>query len=137
MSTPELDITVEQAQGRVPVTIIRVGGAVDAASYQALQTAVDTAHSAGSRYLLFDLANTTYMSSAGLRVLHRLIDLLRDEGLAEVGAAASGRAGNNLKSPHVKLLNPSTNVRRLLEVSGFEQLFEMYTDLDTALASFS
>jgi anti-anti-sigma factor len=131
MSTSELQIAIEQAQGRVPVTIIQVEGAVDAATYAALQTAVDTAYAAGVQYLLFDLANVSYMSSAGLRVLHRLIDRLRDEGVLK-----GGGAGDSLKSPHVKLLNPSTNVRRLLEVSGFEQLFDIYTDRDVALASF-
>ena len=137
MSTSELQIAVEQAQGRVPVTIIRAEGVVDAATYQALQTAVDTAYAAGVQYLLFDLTNISYMSSAGLRVLHRLIDRLRDDGSAEVGAASkAGMTSDSLKSPHVKLLNPSKNVRRLLEVSGFELLFDTHTDLDTALASF-
>ena len=135
MSTPELHITVEQARGRVPTTIIRVEGAVDAATYAALQTAVDTAYAAGVQYLLFDLANVSYMSSAGLRVLHRLIDRLRDEGVVK-GHAAARMPDDSIKSPHVKLLNPSTNVRRLLEVSGFEQLFDIYTELDVALASF-
>ena len=41
MSSPELQIAVEQARGRVPVTIMRIEGSVDAANYQALQTAVD------------------------------------------------------------------------------------------------
>ncbi|HEU5103270.1 MAG TPA: STAS domain-containing protein [Roseiflexaceae bacterium] len=136
MSTSELHITVEQARGRVPVTIIRVAGAVDAATYQSLQTAVDTAYAAGMQYLLFDLANVSYMSSAGLRVLHRLIDRLREQAAA-IGSPTDARmSGDSLKSPHVKLLNPSTNVRRLLEISGFEQLFDLHTDLDAALASF-
>jgi anti-anti-sigma factor len=137
MGTSELQIAVEQAQARVPVMIIRAEGSVDAATYTALQTAVDTAYTAGVQYLLFDLANITYMSSAGLRVLHRLIDRLRDDGsLADDPATKAGTSSDSLKSPHVKLLNPSKNVRRLLEVSGFELLFDIHTDLDTALASF-
>ena len=44
--------------------------------------------------------------------------------------------GGSFKSPYVKLLNPSKNVRRLLEISGFELFFDIYTDLDTAIASF-
>ena len=135
MSSPELQIAVEQAQGRVPVTIIRVEGSVDAATYQALQTAVDTAYESGARYVLFDLANVAYVSSAGLRVLHRIIDRLRDEGSAE-GNAAPDIGGGSLKSPHVKLLNPSKNVSRLLEISGFWVFFDTYTDLDTAIGSF-
>jgi anti-anti-sigma factor len=137
MSSSELRIAVEQARGRVPVTVIRIEGSVDAANYQALQTAVDAAYAAGARYVLFDLANVAYSSSAGLRVLHRIVDRLRDQSPAEGGAATSpGVTGGSFKSAHVKLLNPSTNVRRLLEVSGFELFFDIYTDLDTAIASF-
>jgi anti-anti-sigma factor len=135
MSTSELRIAVEQAQGRVPVTIIRVDGSVDAANSQALQTAVDKAYEAGTRYVLFDLAKLGYTSSAGLRVLHRLIDRLRDDGSAE-GGAAPEMTGGSLKSPHVKLLNPSKNVSRLLQISGFVVFFDIYTDLETAIKSF-
>ena len=127
MSSSELRIAVEQARGRVLVTIMRIEGSVDAANYQALQTAVDAAYAAGARYVLFDLANVAYSSSAGLRVLHRIVDRLRDQSPAE---------GGSFKSPYVKLLNPSKNVRRLLEISGFELFFDIYTDLDTAIASF-
>jgi anti-anti-sigma factor len=137
MSSSELRIAVEQAQGRVPVTIIRVEGSVDAATYQALQAAVDTAYEAGARYVLFDLANVAYISSAGLRVLHRIIDRLRDDSAAKGGAAtAPGGTSGSLKSPHVKLLNPSKNVSRLLQISGFKVFFDIYTDLATAIASF-
>src|SRR5689334_24933913 len=99
MSSSELRIAVEQAQGRVPVTIMRVDGSVDAATYQALQTAVDTAYTAGTRYILFDLANVAYISSAGLRVLHRLIDRLNEESSAEGGTAAPGMSAGSFKSP--------------------------------------
>ena len=132
-----MDVRLEQAQGRVPVTILRVEGSVDAATYRALQTAVDTAYAAGVRYVLFDLANVAYMSSAGLQVLHQLIDRLRDAGSAEGGAATTPETtGGSFKSPHVKLLNPSKNVSRLLEVSGFELFFDVHTDLDRAIRSF-
>jgi anti-anti-sigma factor len=135
MSSPELRIAVEQARGRVPVTIMRIEGSVDAANYQALQTAVDAAYAAGARYVLFDLANVAYSSSAGLRVLHSIVDRLADESPAESGAA-TGMSDGSLKSAHVKLLNPSKNVSRLLEVSGFKSFFDIHTDLDTAIASF-
>jgi len=137
MSSSELRIAVEQARGRVAVTIMRIEGSVDAASYQALQTAVETAYATGARYMLFDLASVAYMSSAGLQVLHRIISRLADQRSAGGDAPITpGTSADSFKSPHVKLLNPSENVRRLLEVSGFVLFLEVYTDLDTAIASF-
>ena len=131
MSSSELRIAVEQAHARVAVTIMRIEGSIDAATYQALQTAVDTAYAAGARHILFDLTNIAYMSSAGLRLLHGIVGKLADPP-----SAAPATAGGSFKSPYVKLLNPSENVRRLLEVSGFMLFFDIYTDLDTAIASF-
>ena len=137
MSSSELRIAVAQARGRVDVTIMRIEGSVDAATYQALQTAVDTAYAAGARYVLFDLTSVAYMSSAGLRLLHLIIGKLADQGSAGRDTPTTpGTTGGSFKSPHVKLLNPSEYVRRLLEVSGFELFFDIHTDLDTAIASF-
>jgi anti-anti-sigma factor len=137
MSSSELRIAVDHARGRVPVTIMRIEGSVDATNYQALQTVIDTAYAAGARYVLFDLANVAYISSAGLRMLHRIIDRISNENSAEGAVATSpGVTGGNFKSPHVKLLNPSKNVSRLLEISGFVLFLDIYTDLDTAIASF-
>jgi len=137
MSPSELRIAVEQARGRVDVTIMRVEGSIDAANYQALQTAVDTAYAAGARYLLFDLASVAYMSSAGLQVLHRIVVRLADQRSAAGEAPTRAETnGSSVKSPHVKLLNPSENVSRLLEVSGFVSFLDVHTDLDTAIASF-
>ena len=137
MSPSELRIAVEQARGRVDVTIMRVEGSIDAANYQALQTAVDTAYAAGARYLLFDLASVAYMSSAGLQVLHRIVVRLADQRSAAGEEPTRPETnGSSVKSPHVKLLNPSENVSRLLEVSGFVSFLDVHTDLDTAIASF-
>jgi anti-anti-sigma factor len=137
MSSSELRIAVEQAHGRVAVTIIRIEGSVDAATCQALQTAVDTAYASGARYMLFDLAGVAYISSAGLRVLNLIAGKLADQRSAGGDAPTTPRTtGDSFKSPHVKLLNPSENVRRLLEVSGFVSFLDVHTDLETAIASF-
>ena len=37
---------------------------------------------------------------------------------------------------HLKLLNPQPRVDRVLEMVGFKRFLEVYTDLDTAVASF-
>jgi anti-anti-sigma factor len=137
MSSSELRIATDQAQGRVPVTIMRIEGSIDAASYQALQAAVDTVYAAGARHILFDLASVSYMSSAGLRLLHGITSRLADQGsTGRETPTAPGETGSSFRSPYVKLLNPSENIRRLLDVSGFASFLDIHTNLDTAIASF-
>ena len=38
---------------------------------------------------------------------------------------------------HVKLFNPSPEVDNVLDTVGFKQFFEVYTDLNKAIQSFS
>jgi anti-anti-sigma regulatory factor len=38
---------------------------------------------------------------------------------------------------HLKILNPQPQINRTLEMTGLKQFFEIYTDLETAVASFS
>ena len=37
---------------------------------------------------------------------------------------------------HVKLLKPQPRVERVVKMAGFDQFFEIYTDLEVAVASF-
>ena len=40
------------------------------------------------------------------------------------------------KAAHFKLLNPSSDLIRVLKVAGFDSFIEIYEDLDEAVASF-
>jgi anti-anti-sigma factor len=74
-----MEITVSQAQGRVPVTILRVTGQLDGQNYQKLIARAREVYEAGAQDLLFDLGDLTYISSAGLVSLHAIALLLRGE----------------------------------------------------------
>jgi anti-anti-sigma regulatory factor len=52
-----------------------------------------------------------------------------------VGADRAG-AGAEGKSEHLKLLNPQQEIRRVLEIAGFDSLFDIFEDRDEALAAF-
>jgi anti-anti-sigma regulatory factor len=47
-----------------------------------------------------------------------------------------GRSSEAGIQRHIKLLNPREEVRSVLEMVGFERVFEVYNDLDQALKSF-
>jgi anti-anti-sigma regulatory factor len=65
--------------------------------------------------------------------------MAEDEAVANVilhGYHAVDRDRDSRLQQHMKLLNPHPKVTRTLELTGFTRLFEIYTDLDQALASF-
>jgi anti-anti-sigma regulatory factor len=134
-------ITVTQAQGNVPVTVMRIQGELDASNYKRLIARAKEAYEMGTRNILLDLSEMPFMGSSGLVALHSVAVLLRGEvppdpesGWAAIRAIDRDR-GAALQQ-HIKLLNPQPRVDRVLEMAGFKQFFEVYADLETAIASF-
>lgn len=136
-----MKVTVEQAQGRVPVTILAVQGDVDAATYRDLIAAARAQVAAGAAYMLLDLSQVAYISSAGLVALHSTSVLVQGQQPPDpdAGWAAIRTMGRDIeqgRQNRVKLLSPTAGVARVLDTSGMAQLFEIHTDRAEAVASF-
>jgi anti-anti-sigma regulatory factor len=136
-----MDISVSQAQGNVPVTVLKLNGQLDGQNYQDLIAKAQEVYNAGARDILLDLADLTYISSAGLVALHSVALLLRGEELPDTEGGwsayrAMGRSSEAGVQKHIKLLNPREEVKSVLEMVGFERVFEVHTDLDQAVQSF-
>jgi anti-anti-sigma regulatory factor len=132
-----MDIAISQEQATVPVTVFHIKGNIDVTSYQQLQAQAQQAIDAGTRYLLLDLSQVGYISSAGLRAIHLIFNLLRTDSPDESARAVSwGLRDGTFKSPHLKLLNPSPGVRQVLTTTGFDMFLEIHDNLEEAVASF-
>jgi anti-anti-sigma factor len=134
-----MEIKVSTENGRVPVTIVHVDGNLDSATYQSFQSKADEFIKDGARFMLVDLTHAPYLSSAGLRALHHIFEELRkihpDENLSEEDVRKGIIAGT-YKSPHLKLLNLSTESKTAFELGGFDLYIETFTDLKKAVSSF-
>ncbi|MDX1616216.1 MAG: STAS domain-containing protein [Candidatus Promineifilaceae bacterium] len=126
-----MDIEVVQEQAAVPVTVLRLSG--DLASEEPLLSQARSAHQEGARHLLLDLSEVPFISSAGLRAIHQIFDLYRDVDAATV---RQGISTGSYKSAHVKLLKPSKNARKALDVAGYDMFLEIHQDYRQALQSF-
>jgi len=136
-----MNISVSQAQGRVPVTILKLDGQLDGQNFQELIAKAQELHSAGARDFLLDLSDVTYISSAGLVALHSVALLTRGEEVPDMegGWAAyrsMGRSGEAGLQKHVKLLNPRNEIMGVLDMVGFSNVFEIFTDREEAVKSF-
>jgi anti-anti-sigma factor len=132
-----MEITVTQEQGRVPVTILHVRGDVNSATADEFQAQAQQAYDDGARDMLIDLSEVSLLSSAGLRVLHRIFNMLRSESPDESDEVVhKGLTDGTFKSPHLKLLNPNQNVSQVLRMAGFDMFLDIYVDPNQAIASF-
>ena len=136
-----MNISVSQAQGNVPVTVIKLDGQLDGQNYQELISKAQELHQAGARDFLLDLSDLTYISSAGLVALHSVALLAKGEALPDTEGGWSayrsmGRSSEAGMQRHVKLLNPKSDVRGVLDMVGFGNVFEIFTSREEALNSF-
>jgi anti-anti-sigma factor len=136
-----VEVTVTQAQGRVPVTVLRTQGAIDHASFRGLIDAATEQYQAGARAILLDLGGTGYMSSSGLVALQSIARLLRGQEVLNLedgwgSIRAIGEQPERSHHPTLKLLNVQPRVAETLEVVGLKEYFDLFTDEAEAVAAF-
>lgn len=136
-----MTITIGQVQGKDSVTRLSIDGDLDASNYKDVIAKANEAYETGSRCLIIDMSNLDFMASSGLVALHSVALLMQGEQPPdpEYGWEAFhdiGRDPQKNKPACVKLYNPQPRVKSTLEKTGFSEIFEIYSDLDTAIASF-
>ena len=120
-----LSVMIGEEQGNVPVSILRLEGDIDAATHKTLEEKASEAIVAGATNILLDLSAVKYMGSAGFRAIHSISNMLETGG-------SSGLS----KSKHLKLLNPTDEVSRVIKTLGFDVYLDIYTDRNEAINSF-
>jgi anti-anti-sigma regulatory factor len=136
-----MQMSFTQVRGRVPVAVLKLTGDLDGSSYQIAIAGAKSLYNKGARHILLDLSNVPYMSSAGIVALQSIAALLRGETPpdSDMGWSAHHALERDLdkgSQQRLKLLNPQPHVDEVLETVGLKSYLEIYTDLDTAIASF-
>jgi anti-anti-sigma regulatory factor len=134
-----MQISVSHEQGNVAV--LQVVGQLDGQSYQDLIMKAQEIIGGGAKNILLDMGELTYISSAGLVSLHAISMLLRGEktpdpeqGWSTLKSMDRTRDGGMQKN--LKLLNPPQQVVAVLDMVGFSDFFEIFTDKQKAINSF-
>ena len=136
-----MEIVIKKAEGEAPVSIMELQGELDASNYQEVIAQAQEVYDGGARQLLLDLSGLTFMGSSGLVALHSIAFIMRGEEFPdpEYGWRALRSIPERKEiSPekNFKILNPNPLVNKTLERAGFTSIFEIYTDLEKAIASF-
>jgi anti-anti-sigma factor len=101
-----------------PVTVLAVAGRIDAETFSALIQEAERRLAAGETRFVLDLGQVDYISSGGLVAL---------QTIAGRSASAGGKT---------VLCGIQSQVRKVLELTGFHRFFGIYTDRAAALAAF-
>ena len=135
-----MQINISHEQGNI--SVLQLAGQLDGQTYKSLITAAQDAMNSGAKNLLLDMSELTFLSSAGLVALHVTSLIMRGEALPDLehGWAALKSVNKSRESgmqTHVKLLNPRPEIVNVLDMVGFSSFFEIHTDKQKALESFS
>ena len=136
-----MQISFSKQESRVPVTIMKLAGNLDASNYADVIAEAQSAYDDGARYLLIDLSGVPYVSSAGLMSLHSVSLIfanfsVKSKESSRPAFRAINAQNEKVVRQHVKLLNPQIAVEEVLDVVGLKQFLDIYTDLETAVQSF-
>lgn len=112
-------VNISQAQGRVPVTIFQLQDRINLGNFVELEETAKEAYDNGMRDLVLDLSQTVSLTSIGIRAIVIIHKMLSADG-----------------GKHLKIANPMSYIREMLDISGVTQYIEIYNTVDEAVASF-
>ena len=98
--------------------VVVIDGEMDNTVVSELHAVMDELVASGVQNYVIDLSRVTFMDSSGLAALASLYRRIR--------------IGNG----DVRLCNPPADVRRIMELTRFDRVFEIYTRREDAIASF-
>jgi anti-anti-sigma regulatory factor len=117
------------------IAVIRLKGAINVNGFLAEARKL---FDAGARNLLVHMSELTFLSSAGIGALQSTARLYGENRKTHIeeGKATNKREGRAHVQKHVKLFKPREDIQEILDIVGLKGYFEIYTDLDAAIASF-
>jgi anti-anti-sigma factor len=115
-------VIVSNAQGRVPVTVLEIQGLVNLGNTAELEQAARQAFADGARDMVMDLSKAPQITSAGIRVMILIHNMLGNNGKD--------------KTRHLKLVSPTSHVRDVLDLTGLLDYIDVFPSLDQAVDSF-
>ena len=137
-----MQTTVERVEARVPVTVMTLSGELDASNYLRLVDDVRPVYAGGTRDLLLDLADLSFISSSGLVSLYSILKVMQGEEPPdpEYGWSAlhsmERDAEDGKTQEVVRLCGMQPAVAEVLQRTGIDAMFPSYPDREAALAAF-
>lgn len=132
-----MDIKTTTQNARVPVTVMNINGVVDSSNFHLFQASAEELITNGARYLLLNMREVPHISSAGLRAIHNLFNILRrihkDVNDDELRKRMST---GEYKSPYIKVANLSPAVMEVFKLGGFDIYIETFGNVEEAVKSF-
>lgn len=98
--------------------VLKIAGDLDAHTFPLLQSRLEKLIAEGDRSIVLDCADLSYMSSAGLGVLKKMVKEIRTSG------------------GDIRLAQLSDKIHNIVNLLGFSKIIQVFPNLDEAASSF-
>ena len=113
-----IQLSVKQTGANNDISIIKVGGYIDTTTSAELEHSLESLINAGNFYIIIDLGNVDYISSAGWGIFISELKGIRDH------------------SGDLKLVNMMPDVYEVFELLEFHYILKSFDSIDDAIADF-
>jgi anti-anti-sigma regulatory factor len=133
---------VDRIEAGVPVTVMALDGELDASNYLRLVDDVRDLYASGTRNLLIDLSDLTFIASSGLVALYSVVQVMNGEEPPdpEYGWGAMREVTRGVEDGHVQtavqLCGAKPAVAEVLQRTGLDRLFRIHPDRESAVAAY-
>jgi anti-anti-sigma factor len=133
---------VERIEAAVPVTVMALDGELDASNYLRLVEDVRQLYADGTRNLLLDLADLSFIASSGLVALFSVVKVMNGDEPPdpEYGWGAFREVSRGVEEGavqrNVQLCGAPPSVAEVLQRTGLDRLFVSHPDRESAVASY-
>ena len=132
-----MEISYSTVQARVPITIMRLRGALDSSSAGYFMDQACQEIDRGAKNILLDFSEVPFMSSVGIRSLSAIYDWLHPVKCgADQKAVTQAVHDGSYHAPHLKILNPNERVIHAIQMVALDRYLQMFSDEHEALAAF-
>jgi len=132
-----MEINILEKQNHVPITIIQPKGEFDSSAVEQFDEFSRELFDSGARDVIIDLSQVPFMSSAGIRSISTMYQMLHPKSSAEEEKdIRKGIRTGTYKAPHLKILKPSKEVSEVMKMVGIDMYIEIFNDENSAISSF-
>ena len=136
-----MEMKVDQKMGSVAVTTLAVVGSLDGSNYESLIQKAKDLFDGDTERLVLDMSGCEFVSSAGLIALHSIALISAGEEPSDLQRGwaafhAMGKESDEATQATFKIAGLKDGVKRTLEKTGLLAFFEVYDNVDDAVADF-
>ena len=119
----DFNISSEEMQAKVPVTVLRIHGWLDGQSEGYLLEVARDAYEQGARFILIDMKELETLTSAGIRALQKVYQMYTPKE-------------DRFKIAHLRVCQAPPQIYDILGITGFLQNIPVHESEPAALEAF-